>query len=82
LGKIGVAMKKGFPTFEEANDDFKKSFIGWTIEDVKMAKSNEHYSLEGGLSFVMKKGNDRRLVVLGYTELGEWVESVMDDWRP
>jgi hypothetical protein len=68
-----------------ASQEFKDAFEGWTIESVGMTQEyqvikdrNDDYAysgyVEGGLTFILVKDNTRKQVILGYTELGEWIE--------
>ena len=55
--------------------EFKKAFVGWTIYEISMSDVKE-----GGLTFHLSKPDGMtRKVILGYTELGEWIESVEDE---
>lgn len=70
-----------------APDDFKKAFEGYKILEVGMTT---HYIpapyypgdkpwksiVEGGLTFILEKDGKKRKVILGYTELGEWIETI------
>lgn len=63
-------------------DDMTKTLVGWEITDVSFTKG-----VEGGLTLTVRQPlsiyspdlKERvRKVVLGYTDLGEWIESVED----
>ena len=52
---------------------------GWTIIQVcKTLEKTDGYMMEGGLTFFIEKDGKKKRVILGYTELGEWVEDVLD----
>lgn len=62
-----------------ANDNVKDAFEGWTILEMGMTEKKDdscgkNRSIEGGLTFILQKGELKKRVILGYTELGEWVE--------
>lgn len=70
-----------------AEEEYKKAFEGWTIvemqfcgrvEDFSKTFPNSPYprvgSVEGGLTFVLERDSVRKRIILGYTELGEWIE--------
>lgn len=46
--------------------------------NVERPRDGEVYSslVEGGLTFILEKNGVRSKVILGYTELGEWIEDV------
>lgn len=58
--------------------DFQ-SMEGWTIKEVGMTDYYEASwgkgNVEGGLTFIIEKDGVKKKVILGYTELGAWVES-------
>lgn len=56
------------PMLEE---EWRDTFIGWTIKDVQRDTITE-----GGLTFFLERDGEERRVILGYTELGEWLEDV------
>ena len=74
--------KKGYK-FMEAGPEFKKPLEGKAIEKVEIAISYQkwcgqergyiEFPVEGGFTFFLDDGT---YVVLGYTELGEWLEYV------
>jgi len=68
---------------DTAGQDFKDAFVGWTVVSVGMtgvyawdAGNGQTYDgrVEGGLTFILHKNGMLRKVILGYTELGEWIE--------
>jgi hypothetical protein len=69
----------------DIDQDFKDAFAGWSIVSVGMTKDytwetaegHKHdSSVEGGLTFILQKNGRVRKVILGYTELGEWLEHI------
>lgn len=67
-----------------ANDDFKKAFNGKKIIETRFCTKlryewensapSEHMA-EGGLTFILEDDDgNKTMVILGYTELGEWIE--------
>ena len=68
----------------EADDEYKKAFEGkviikmeFTTDVVRSSYDGKEYdsTVEGGLTFILEdKDGNRSIVVLGYTELGEWIE--------
>lgn len=74
-------------------DEIKDALLGWTIVSVGVTKeyvsksttqfigkppqSHEGY-VEGGLTLILQKDGAQRKVILGYNELGEWLEYVGD----
>lgn len=72
-------MKKKYSEMIPAEKEFIEVFQGWTIDVVGMTEEYEAKSwgvsrVEGGLTFILKKGTIKKKVILGYTELGEWIE--------
>lgn len=77
-----------YDSLEEKDSSLKEireALIGWTIVEVGITlggvyKSGtfkgDHFNTEGGLTLLLAKKNKRRKVILGYTELGEWLENV------
>lgn len=73
-------------TYDEMVPDgeWKETLSGWTIEDVGFTKqltyedgrfAGNKSSVEGGLTLILKSPIGRRKkVIIGYTELGEWLE--------
>ena len=73
---------------EEANVDITKALEGFTIISVKHTYDvKRHYFdddtgkediyegyVEGGLTLILTNGIIKKKVILGYTELGEWLE--------
>ena len=59
----------GAPPDDEASKALEK-MIGATIVDVGFVKTCK----EGGLTFDFDKDGKKKRLVLGYNELGEWVE--------
>ena len=57
----------------EAYSDLRNALEGWTIAEVEIT-----VGVEGGLTFHLERGVQERLVILGYTELGEWLEYLED----
>jgi hypothetical protein len=53
-------------------DDMKglEDLVGATVVDVGMTMARR---VEGGLAIDYEKDGEKRRVVLGYTELGEWI---------
>jgi hypothetical protein len=82
------------PVLDEAHPSFKEALVGWTIVSVGLTKEYTSRrvgtsddilfpeaitgDVEGGLTLILKKDNVLRTVVLGYTELGEWIEHMED----
>jgi len=64
------------------NEVFKDALIeevGYTEEKIYGKDSlfaGHVYKIEGGLTFILNKNGKRTKVILGYTELGEWIENV------
>lgn len=68
---------------DTAGQEFKDAFVGWSVVSVGMTG---HYTweagdgkthdghVEGGLTFILHKNGMLRKIILGYTELGEWIE--------
>lgn len=78
-------VKNEYSGFEEADPDIVEAFKGWTITKVYMTKDVKRTShpfsrgtydshVEGGLTFDLERAGESRRVILGYTELGEWLE--------
>ena len=69
---------------DTAGQEFKEALVGWTVISVGMTRgcriktsNGEHDTeVEGGLTLILHKSGMLRKVILGYTELGEWVEYV------
>lgn len=63
--------------------EFKDAFIGWTVVSMGMTEKyfNDNYEgrVEGRLTFILKKDNQVKKVILGYTEIGEWVEAELSE---
>lgn len=75
------------PMEDTAGTEFSDAFVGWTVVSVGMTKEYSRLdhqgteysgSVEGGLTFILHKNGMLRKVILGYTELGEWLEHVED----
>lgn len=70
----------------DADQEYKEAFEGWKINEVGMAGEHEYFAngewsdsyVEGGLTFFLEKDGKKRVVILGYTELGEWIEFIKD----
>lgn len=61
--------------------EFEKCFKGYTIKSVGITNDGTYNNgdprtLEGGLTFILTDGKHEKKVILGYTELGEWIEHV------
>jgi hypothetical protein len=59
---------------EKCDDEISEALVGWTTERVCLTRG-----VEGGLTFYLAKDNHKRRVILGYTELGEWLEACEDE---
>ena len=75
------------PMEDSAGPEFNDAFVGWTVISVGMTKEYKRLDIrgteysgdvEGGLTFILHKNGMIRKVILGYTELGEWLEHVGD----
>lgn len=72
------------PMVDEAGEEFKDALVGWTVVSVGMTNryhcTTNHGAydgdVEGGLTLILHKNGMLRKVILGYTELGEWIEHV------
>ena len=69
----------------DIDQEFRDALVGWSIVAVGMTKkctweTNEgkkyDSTVEGGLTLVLHKNGMLRKVILGYTELGEWLEHI------
>jgi hypothetical protein len=72
---------------DHESQDFKDFFVGWSVVSVGKtefyyweSKEGQKYdsTVEGGLTFILHKNGMFRKVILGYTELGEWIEHCED----
>jgi hypothetical protein len=72
-----------YPKMGPAPHEFKDAFEGWTIVEVGITDSKDvghmkDLPLDGGLTFVLQKGDLKKRISLGYaTSHGrttEWVE--------
>lgn len=72
---------------DNENPSFNEFFVGWSV--VSVGKTEFYYweskegkkydsTVEGGLTFILAKNGMLRKVILGYTELGEWIEHCED----
>lgn len=66
-----------------AESSFITALQGYTIQEVGMTNTvtrvydgveYPNRRLEGGLTFILTNGTSKKKVILGYTELGEWIE--------
>lgn len=70
---------------DDSTDEIRKAIKGWTIVNVGMTTGAEYIKdgkpngsawVEGGLTLILERNGKKRKVILGYTELGEWLEHV------
>jgi hypothetical protein len=67
----------------EDSELYERAFLGWTVIGMGFTETYKSASgwegrIEGGLTFVLKKGRKKKRVIFGYTELGEWIEAEED----
>jgi len=78
-----MKMKKTYDQMlNTADEAIKDALTGWTVVSVGM--TNKYHAetihgeydatVEGGLTLILHKNGMLRKVILGYTELGEWLE--------
>lgn len=80
--------KKTYGPVEDSIDtEIKEALMGWTILSVGKTEKATYETarfgrmegiVEGGLTLTLTKDGNLRRVILGYTELGEWLESVQE----
>jgi hypothetical protein len=65
------------------DDEIRNALVGWTVAAVGLTKGCgrtygdgqvHHSQVEGGLTLILYKDGMLRKVILGYTELGQWLE--------
>lgn len=76
---------KTYSEMASVGEGIEQAFVGgWTIKSVGMTRAYEcvpslfpgYHCVEGGLTFVLEKNGQVKKVILGYTELGEWIEHI------
>lgn len=74
-------MKKTYGPMEEGDEDIKditEALLGYTVVGVGKTETYKTKDweghVEGGLTLMLEKDGKKRKVILGYTELGEWLE--------
>jgi hypothetical protein len=83
---LGVFMPDKYGPLKGGDNytqEIRIAMIGWTILAVGKTESKKYEDgekgmIEGGLTFMLEKDGKRRKVILGYTELGEWLEHKED----
>ena len=68
---------------DEYTDEIRLALAGWKIVGVGHTETytsdwTKKGKVEGGLTLILERGVETRKVILGYNELGEWLESVED----
>lgn len=73
---------KGLPRiYDDETRIYDQTFVGWTIKETCLIRDKVYDdgsvgkdSMEGGLTFILERNGKTKMVTLGYTELGEWIE--------